>query len=153
MTTIAFETKMNLCLRRSENAWITDDVISHIPVVEIAQKFLDISGFDGNLRSSGPESLFAAFVIFKNNGTIPFYNASYLRTRSGILGFTTIFAPQYARLEFTVPELIRFLDGDNFFAWLEILAVADIGTVETENAIESGDITESEIEAEDNSFE
>lgn len=113
--------KYNMCI--TSISWICDNIIKKIPLIEIAKKFLQ---FNDNLSYSQKSTcyeLFEIFCFYKNNRPINYKLARYLKYCNGILGSGWYFDDEYKFkiIFFTVKDIIKELDGNGFFIWLDYM--------------------------------
>ena len=114
-----FVKKMELCKDNSclypFNS-IKNSIINGDSLIEITKKYLDTFNYKQNVCYE----LFEAFYMFKNNMTLNYKLARYLKHCVGILGSGWYFDENHKFIVvfFSVKDIIKELDGDEFFIWL-----------------------------------
>jgi hypothetical protein len=125
---IDFIEKMNLCKYNSYLSsfnWIRKNIMDKIPVINIAEKYLDIYQDLEYYNKFGQKStcyeLFEAFYLYKNNLSINYKLARYLKHCIGIISSGCYFDDKYKFIIvfFSVKDIIKELDGNGFFIWLD----------------------------------
>ena len=139
------EKKFKKCLRNSNYSWIYDDIYNNLPLVEIAQKYLDLcekkshesvltvlteseieTDTDTDIESETLDfpkysCVFSAYLLFKKGMRICKNNANYLVTHRDVL--VSYFDDVYQTYDdICVGDLIYYLDGNDFFDWLDSIA-------------------------------
>ncbi len=93
-------------------------------MLEIATEFLNNDNWDGNFLTSSTSALFDAFICYKQQKEFDCEEALYLCTRGGSIGSYKTFNElgEFTMVFFGPKDLIRELDGEGFFVWLNSLA-------------------------------
>ena len=155
ITRYQHETNMDLCLRNSHYAWIYDDIYADVSITEIASKFLEkmeqeIAIFMESIKNqpqtlicsmsqvmmekvffpivSGCREIFTAFLSFKNRKQINRDNAILVLQSTGIIVHEMYLGSPISYSYITAKDLIHFMDGDRFNAYL--LEIAQSGESE-----------------------
>ena len=114
--------KYNSCL--SSFYFIKQCIIDKVPLIEITKKYLEIYRDIKHNSESGQSSacyeLFEAYYMYKNDMTINYKLARYLKHSTGILGSGFYFDEKYkfVMVFISVKDIIKEFDGDEFFIWL-----------------------------------
>lgn len=121
-----FVKKLDICLvKKNSNEWIWSFIQEGKSLLEIAKHY-NANYDDDECGKSTTSSLFNAFIHFKENKEFDSITAAHLSNRDGILGHHVIkddSANFVDLIHFTVVDLIQELDGDEFFIWLNKLAI------------------------------
>ncbi len=142
MISTDIDKKLKKCLRNSNYSWIYDDIYNNLPLVEIAQKYLDLyekksrelvlikteseTEFETETLDIPKYScIFSAYLLFKKGTRICKNNANYIVTHREILAsnFDDVFQTYD---DICVGDLIYYLDGNDFFDWVD--SIADYST-------------------------
>ncbi len=109
---------LNICLENTDYSWIYDDICSDIPLVQIAQKYLDLCE-DSN-KSLGPTNrgcVFSAYISYMNNVDICYDNAKFIFENREMLVMKND-DQDSSYIDLCVKDLIFLLDGNFFYHWL-----------------------------------
>ncbi len=117
-----FLNKVNLCkndLVSNLLYWICEDILAGEDISYISNKF--INKYDCNNLLQTPCEIFEIFNSYKNSQVIDYKKARYLYYCNGILATTFHFNSKgkFEVIFLTVKDIIRELDGDEFFIWLK----------------------------------
>lgn len=145
----SFIKKIELCKNGTidkEFNWIFVDLLEGRSALDIANKALEFSDYDGDCLTSATHGLFDAFVSYKNESIIDSDDAAYLSNRAGPIGYYNIEESDgVTKMEiFSVRDIIRELDGEGFFVWLKLMGESN--EFEDEFEDEFGDEFEEEFE-------
>ncbi len=121
-----FIKKINLCkndLVSNLFYWIFDDIFKENSILDISEKFIDKYTNIGLAQTL--YEIFEIFILFKNNQVIDYKKARYLYYCNGIISTSYYFNSQgkFTVIFLTVKDIIRELDGDEFFIWLEKMCI------------------------------
>ena len=97
----------------NENHWMVD-YINDNNIIEMCERFLCEAEYDGDPMGDSASALFDAFISYKQNRIIDRQDSKFLRKRGGIIG------KYFEELDtcFSVKDLIKLIDGDDFEKWL-----------------------------------
>lgn len=131
-----FLRKLFLCLSSEPNepnsnlGWIFLDILQNKTIEEIARKYIEVDNYNGNCSTSTSSAIFDAFLCYKENRHYEPMDALYLSNRNGSIGSYETYHQNGAlqMIFFGAKDLIKELDGEDFFFWLDNLA--DIGEYE-----------------------
>jgi hypothetical protein len=101
------------------------DILQNKSMLEIASEFLNNDDeWNGDYLTSSTSALFNAFVCYKQQKQFDFDEALYLCTRNGSIDSYQTFdkSGEFKMIFFGPKDLIRELDGEGFFVWLNNLA-------------------------------
>lgn len=118
-----FIKKMNICKQNiySNNyIWISQYILDGIDIISITEKFLQSETYYKLEKKSTSYELFEAFYLYKNNQSIGYKLARYLKHCVGILGSVGYFDEKnkFKIIFFTIKDIILELDGNGFFTWI-----------------------------------
>lgn len=99
-------------------------ILNNKSLLEIAQEYNIQSNYNNNYLTQTSCGLFDAYIHYKNNKNFDLKGALYLRSRAGTLGTFKIQdgSGNSSMIFLSVREIIREIDGTNFFVWLNKLA-------------------------------
>ncbi len=123
-----FLNKINLCkndLISNLFYWIIDDILTGKSIIYISEKF--INKYKNNRIAQTSCEIFEIFNSYINNNYIDYKKARYLRYCNGILSTVYYFNSEgkFKIIFFTVNDIIRELDGDGFYIWLNQMCISN----------------------------
>lgn len=118
-----FISKLNYCKKymyANSNGWIYDYLINGFDLISISKKYLSLYYNPLKNKENTCCELLEAFIVYKNNHTINNKTAKYLITSIGIIGSHWYYNErgEFQIIFLTVKDIIKELDGDGFFIWL-----------------------------------
>lgn len=120
-----FVEKINLCknnLGLNNYGWIYRYIFLNKPLIDIAKKFLLDAYYN---KENVCYELFCAYYKFKNNISISWKLARYLKYSLGILGTGWYYDNEnkFRIIFFTIKDIIKELDGEEFFIWIDKMCI------------------------------
>jgi len=108
--------ELSKCDDNRTTQFIIELLEENISLEEVADRYMLYMDYDGNCMGCTTSGLFDAFYQYKSNTCYDPIDASYLASRSGILGQYMIDPDNIIFV--TVKQLISQCDGDGFQQWL-----------------------------------
>lgn len=101
--------------------WIYISIIEKKPLIQIATEYLEKSNYDKLGISDPRDNLFDAYIKYKNGLDIDSNDAVYLLDKKGNLDMCVSKDDDGNKkiIFFNVRDLIKELDGNDFFDWVE----------------------------------